>query len=76
MDQTISNIISLRLSSKKGCGSIFYKNIGLNFPGETFCVLKEKEEKEFGEYRTRGRGELVTFPIIEGGRDVRDIGRD
>jgi hypothetical protein len=45
-------------------------------PGETFRVLKEKEEKQFGEYRTRRRGELVTFPIIEGGRDVRDIGRD
>jgi DNA-directed RNA polymerase subunit RPC12/RpoP len=23
------------------------------FPGETFRVLKEKEEKEYGEYRTR-----------------------
>jgi len=22
-------------------------------PGETFCVLKEKELKEFGKYRTR-----------------------
>jgi len=22
-------------------------------PGETYRVLKEKEEKEFGEYRTR-----------------------
>jgi hypothetical protein len=39
-------------------------------PGETFRVLKEKEEKQFGEYRTRRRGELVTFPIIEGGRDA------
>ena len=45
-------------------------------PGETFRVLKEKEEKQFGEYRTRRRGKLVTFPIIKGGRDVRDIGRD
>ena len=26
---------------------------GLDFPGETFRVLKEKEEKQFGEYRTR-----------------------
>jgi hypothetical protein len=25
----------------------------LDFPGETFRVLKEKEEREFGEYRTR-----------------------
>jgi hypothetical protein len=24
-----------------------------NFPGETFRVLKEKEEKQYGEYRTR-----------------------
>jgi hypothetical protein len=26
---------------------------GPNFPGETFRVLKEKEEREYGEYRTR-----------------------
>jgi hypothetical protein len=26
---------------------------GLDFPGETFCVLKEKETAKFGEYRTR-----------------------
>ena len=26
---------------------------GPDFPGETFRVLKEKEEREFGEYRTR-----------------------
>jgi len=26
---------------------------GPDFPGETFRVLKEKEEKRFGEYRTR-----------------------
>lgn len=25
----------------------------LDFPGETFRVLKNKEEKQFGEYRTR-----------------------
>ena len=24
-----------------------------DFPGETFSVLKEKEEKQYGEYRTR-----------------------
>jgi hypothetical protein len=23
-----------------------------DFPGENFCVLKEKEEKQYGEYRT------------------------
>jgi len=23
------------------------------FPGETFCVLKEKEIRQFSEYRTR-----------------------
>ncbi len=26
---------------------------GEDFPGETFCVLKEEEIKQFGEYRTR-----------------------
>ncbi len=26
---------------------------GPDFPGETFRVLKEKEEKRYGEYRTR-----------------------
>ena len=26
---------------------------GPDFPGETFRVLKEKEEKQYGEYRTR-----------------------
>jgi len=26
---------------------------GEDFPGETFCVLKEKEIKQFGEYRTQ-----------------------
>ena len=26
---------------------------GKNFPGETFRVLKEKEIKQFGEYRTK-----------------------
>jgi hypothetical protein len=28
-------------------------NIDIDFPGETFPVLKEKEEKQYGEYRTR-----------------------
>jgi len=27
--------------------------LDLNFPGETFRVLKEKGEKQYGEYRTR-----------------------
>jgi hypothetical protein len=26
---------------------------GPDFPGETFRFLKEKEEKQYGEYRTR-----------------------
>ncbi len=26
---------------------------GPDFPGETFRVLKDKEEKRYGEYRTR-----------------------
>ncbi len=25
---------------------------GRDFLGETFCVLKEKDEKQYGEYRT------------------------
>ena len=37
----------------KGDGSIFDKKFGPGFPGETFRVLKEKEEKQYGEYRTR-----------------------
>ena len=28
---------------------------GEDFPGETFRALKEKEIKQFGEYRTRRR---------------------
>ena len=30
-----------------------HKKVGPDFPGETFRVLKDKEEREFGEYRTR-----------------------
>ena len=33
--------------------SIFDKKFGPDFPGETFRVLKEKEQREYGEYRTR-----------------------
>jgi hypothetical protein len=29
------------------------KKLGSDFPGETFRVLKEKEEREYGEYRPR-----------------------
>jgi hypothetical protein len=37
-----------------GDGFIFYDNVyDPDFPGETFRVLKEKEEREYGEYRTR-----------------------
>jgi hypothetical protein len=32
---------------------IIHKKVGPDFPGETFRVLKDKEEREFGEYRTR-----------------------
>ena len=32
---------------------VIHKKVGLDFPGETFHVLKEKEEKQYGEYRTR-----------------------
>jgi hypothetical protein len=30
-----------------------HKKVGHDFFGETFRVLKEKEEKKYGEYRTR-----------------------
>ena len=37
----------------------------LDFPGETFRVLKNKEEKAFGEYRTR-RLVLEAWERLEG----------
>jgi len=37
-----------------GDGFVFFIDVnGPDFPGETFRVLKEKEEKQYGEYRTR-----------------------
>jgi len=39
-----------------GTGSYFsFSNelYGPDFPGKTFRVLKEKEEKQYGEYRTK-----------------------
>lgn len=38
---------------------------GEDFPGETFRVLKEKEVKQFGEYRTR-RLVMAAWDGIEG----------
>jgi len=38
--------ISIRLSHEQ----CFY---GPGFPGETFRVLKEKETRQYGEYRTK-----------------------
>lgn len=38
---------------------------GPDFPGETFRVLKEKEEKDYGEYRTR-RLVLKAWDKMEG----------
>jgi hypothetical protein len=32
---------------------VIHKKVGHDFPGETFRVLKDKEEREFGECRTR-----------------------
>lgn len=37
-----------------------------DFPGETFRVLKNKQEKEFGEYRTR-RLVLAAWERLESG---------
>jgi hypothetical protein len=32
---------------------IIHKKVASDFPGEIFRVLKEKEERQYGEYRTR-----------------------
>ena len=37
----------------EGSSSIFHRKFKPNFPGETFRVLKEKEEKQCAEYRTK-----------------------
>jgi hypothetical protein len=44
---------------------------GPDFPGETFRVLKEKEEKQFGEYRTR-RLVLEAFDKLAESPQFRD----
>ena len=44
---------------------------GPDFPGETFRVLKEKEEKRFGEYRTR-RLVLEAFDKLAESPQFRD----
>jgi hypothetical protein len=38
---------------KRGLRGRTFKIRFSDFPGETFRVLKEKEEKKYGEYRTR-----------------------
>ena len=58
------------IENGKGDGSIFYKKFGPDFPGETFRVLKEKEEREYGEYRTR---RLVLKYVSEGGIRAIDV---
>lgn len=45
--------------------------VGPNFPGETFRVLKDREEKEYGEYRTR-RLVLKAFDRLAGSPRFRD----
>ena len=42
---------------------------GENFPGETFRVLKEKENLKYGEYRTR-RLVLETYDRLRPGWDM------
>ena len=46
---------------------------GSDFPGETFRVLKEKEIKAYGEFRTR-RVVLEKWDKLEGGRMKRMAG--
>jgi len=36
-----------------GISEVIPKKVGHDFPGERFRVLKKKEEREYGEYRTR-----------------------
>ena len=43
----------LRVRLEKLIFGVLPKKVGPDFPGETFRVLKDKEEREFGEYRTR-----------------------
>jgi hypothetical protein len=43
---------------------VLYKKVGPDFPGETFSVLKEKEEKEYGECHTH-RLVLETWDKLE-----------
>jgi hypothetical protein len=43
---------------------------GEDFPGETFRVLKEKEVRLYGEYRTR-RLVLESWDKLEGKRDEK-----
>lgn len=44
---------------------------GPDFPGETFRVLKEKQQKQFGEYRTR-RLVLAAFDTLSESPKFRD----
>ena len=43
----------LHMSDFPSMDGATHKKVGHDFPGETFRVLKEKEEKKYGEYRTR-----------------------
>jgi N-6 DNA Methylase len=46
---------------------------GPDFPGETFRVLKEKEERRYGEYRTR-RLVLEAWDSLEAGGEKQEAG--
>ena len=48
-------------------GQIFILDFWPRFPGKIFCVLKEKEEKQYGEYRT-GRLVLEAWDKLEANR--------
>jgi hypothetical protein len=49
----------------KGDGPIFNKKFGPDFPGETFRVFKEKEQQEYGEYRTHRLVSGVGFQFLK-----------
>jgi hypothetical protein len=40
-----------------------YKEIGPDFPGETFRILKEKEEKQFEEYHAKCLAKVIFTPL-------------
>jgi hypothetical protein len=72
VDQTVRSIgQGAVVTLKLGAGPhLLPKKLAQDFPGQTFRVLKEKEERVYGEYRT---GRLV--PEAWEQRDSADSGK-